>query len=186
MSPLVPHAIIMMGIPGSGKSTFAEKFAESFNSPIVNQYSLQRDNKLNHEQSVSIAENTLKQIIKSNRTFLYEGDTYTEERRDELAKRFKKLGFKPLIVWVQTDSAEAKRRATLPHPKGSDMSEDKFYEILDKFEVPGKREKFVVISGRHTFATQLRVVLRHIAADRPIPSKIKPAPRPEQKFPSGT
>ena len=32
-----PHAIVMVGIPGSGKSFFADKFSAMFNAPYVEQ-----------------------------------------------------------------------------------------------------------------------------------------------------
>ena len=30
-----PHALVVIGAPGSGKSTFAATFAETFNAPLI-------------------------------------------------------------------------------------------------------------------------------------------------------
>ena len=41
--PSVPHAIIMVGIPGAGKTAFSTRFADTFGTP----YSLCRPERLN-------------------------------------------------------------------------------------------------------------------------------------------
>ncbi|NCS82970.1 hypothetical protein GW746_00935, partial [Candidatus Saccharibacteria bacterium] len=84
-----------------------------------------------------------------------------------------KAGYTPLIVWVQTESIEAKRRALKKYPQGSELSAKAFEEALKTFETPVAKEQATVISGKHTYATQLRVVLRQLASERPA---LKPRP----------
>ena len=166
LTPASPHAIIVIGIPGSGKSSFAEHFAETFKAPIVNVTAIAREAQLQPDQAEIIAQAMLKEVYKSNRTFLIEGVMQTKAERLEYIKSMKKLGYMPLVVWVQTDTVESERRATRPYPKGSGLSIEEFDAALSSFEAPDDKEKAVVISGKHTFATQLKVVLRQLALHR--------------------
>lgn len=163
LSPASPHAIIMVGIPGSGKSAFAERFAETFRSPILNRLKLQKDLQLDNEQADVLAEIMLAEFLKTNKTIVVEGGLDTKEERETLSKYLQKNGFRPLIVWVQTDTTEAMRRASKPYPQGSGISADDFDAIINQFEPPADKEKPVVISGKHTYTSQLRIVLKQIA-----------------------
>jgi predicted kinase len=160
-----PHAIIMVGIPGSGKSSFAEKFADTFQAPIINRLKLQKDLGLDNEQSDKMAEIMLGEYVKTRRTLMLEGGLDTKEEREALIKRLAKAGYRTLMVWVQTDTAEAQRRASKPYPQGSGISPEDFDAIIHTFEPPSGKETPVVISGKHTYTTQLKIVLKQLALD---------------------
>lgn len=180
-----PHAIIMVGIPGSGKSSFAEKFADTFQAPLINRLQLQKDLELNNRQSDLVAGTMLKEFVKTKRTILIEGGLDTKEERETLAKRLAASGYRTLIVWVQTDTAEAQRRASKPYPHGSGIEPDDFDAIINRFEPPGEKENPVVISGKHTYTTQLKVVLKQLAlsvhAQHPLPQSIPPQRSRQQR-----
>jgi len=174
LSPASPHVIVMVGIPGAGKSAFARHFSETFKSPWVNQFFLQREYGLTLEQAKPVALGLLDELLKGRKTIIFEGSTETEDDRSALYTKITKAGYKALVVWVQTDSIEARRRASKPHPLGSQLTDDEFNEIIDIFQPPVEKERAVVISGRHTHPSQLKIVLRHLAVSRPrvrIPSR---------------
>lgn len=176
-----PHMIVMVGIPGAGKTAFAEHFAETFKTPYVNQSFLMREFRLNATQATAMANQMLKELFKTRRTILYEGDTSTKAAREALLKTVVAAGYRPLIVWVQTESLEAKRRAIKPHPKGSGVSAGEFTDAVQEFEAPFPEEHAIVISGKHTYPSQLKIVLRQLASERPeikLPSERRtPPPR---------
>lgn len=174
LNPASPHVIIMVGIPGAGKSAFAERFAETFQAPILNRIKLQRDLHLDDEQVDILAETVLGEYMKTKRTILLEGNLDDKKHRAELIKFFTKQGFRPLVVWVQTDTIEARRRATKPYPTGSGLSSDEFDDIVKHFQAPLISERAIVISGKHTYATQLKIVLKQIATN----SQQKPGASP--------
>lgn len=163
LTPASPHAIIMMGIPGAGKSAFAEKFADTFQAPILNRIKLQQELGLDNDQVNKLSDLILKEYVKTKRTILIEGDADQKTKRDELSKQLHKAGYRALFVWVQTDTNESHRRATKPYPKGSGLSSEDFDEIVAQFEAPHPKENAIVISGKHTYATQLKIVLKHLA-----------------------
>lgn len=177
LSSASPHAIIMLGIPGSGKTTFAERFADTFQAPFVNQTKLRREFELTDDKAWALRQLILNEYAKTHRTLLIEGGVETKASRAELIKDLAKAGYKPLLVWVQTDTVESRRRALKPYPVGSGISDDEFTETLNAFEVPTQQEQPIVISGKHTYVSQLKIVLKHLATTPTTPVK-KPIEKP--------
>jgi len=179
LTPNNPHAIIMLGIPGSGKSAFADRFAETFQAPIINQSLLMRTTSLSESAIVPVVDSFLTEILKTNRTFLFEGATTTKATRDALAKKLRAANYTPLFVWVQTESLESKRRALKPFPQGSGLTESQFDAAVASFQAPVAAEQPVVVSGKHTYASQLKIVLKHLSLARP-EARVAPARRRPQ------
>ena len=175
LTPSMPRLIVVMGIPGSGKTQFAEHFAKMFHAPFINARTLQVLSHADDAHTERLALHTLGEVLKAQRTFIYEGPTYNRAHRQSLEKIARAAHFKMLLVWVQTDSIEAKKRIT----RTRSYSSEQFEELLDRFEVPAATEKAVVISGKHTYTTQVKMVLKHLAdTARPIaPEPPKPIPR---------
>lgn len=172
-----PHAIIMIGIPGAGKSTFASRFADTFQAPIVSQTQLERSYQLSVEQSAALRDTILAEYMKTRRTVLIDGGLDDKASRETLVKKLIKADYRPLIVWVQTDTAQALRRAVKPYPIGSGLTHDSFNEAVDHFDPPAAKEKTVVISGKHTYTSQLKIVLKQLATPVATPTPVSP-PRP--------
>jgi predicted kinase len=172
----------MLGIPGSGKSAFAEHFADTFQAPILNSTKLQKELGISAKNIEALRGAILSEYLKTRRTILIEGGVDRKTKRTDLIRGLTKAGYQPLIVWVQTDSVEARRRATKPYPDGSGLSNKEFDSAVDAFQPPVAQEKALVISGKHTYATQLKIVLRQIASsvdrtpDTP-PSSLSGRPR---------
>lgn len=157
-----PHAVVMVGIPGSGKSFFAEKFADTFGAPLV---SLDRIDPYaaNPQAAVDIAHDQVAELLKTHLSIVLELDSATRKNRQLLSKQLRDAGYVPLFVWVQTDAETALMR--LEKNRGKDASV--FNDELQRFSAPHESEKAVVISGKHTYATQVRVVLKRLSTPRP-------------------
>jgi predicted kinase len=182
ITPASPHAIIMVGVPGSGKSTFAERFAETFKAPILNQARIADDANLNEDQSEVVFKTILKEYLKTDRTFVIESSHLTRVKRNQISSTVSKAGFRPMIIWVQTEPLEAKRRSLKAKPAGKGMSEQQFDAAFNSFQPPLAIEKATVISGRHTYATQVKVVLKKLAGSRPETKVTAPSPRQPGKI----
>ena len=166
MKPLTaasPHALIMIGIPGAGKSTFATQFATTFQALILSSSTYERMYEIAPANAEKLSEEILTEFMKTTKTIVIDGGFNHKEKREAMVRRLVKAGYRPLIVWVQTDTAEAYRRASKPFPKGSGIQDAQFDILLDEFEPPGDREKIVVISGKHTYTSQLKIVLKQLA-----------------------
>lgn len=188
MKPLnlsTPHLIIMTGIPGSGKSFFAEHFSSTFKAPYVNFEKIRQqifENPVysNDEQAVvsRIVDYMLDELFKTNQTIVFEGPADTRTSRLQIAKKARDNGYNPMLVWVQTESIAAKARATKVVKGSPAISKERFDTIISKFNAPSPNEKPLVISGKHTYASQLKIVLGRLITrndrntDRPSDSGI--------------
>ncbi|MBC7564964.1 ATP-binding protein [Candidatus Saccharibacteria bacterium] len=167
LTPNTPHVIIMVGIPGSGKTTFAEHFAKTFRAPYINPRDIS-ELTIDAEATEKVTKLLFGELLKTNRTLIYEGSTYMKTQRMALKNMVTKAGYKALFVWVQTDPAESKHRATKKQ-KNRNLSAAAFDAAFRQFQNPSESEKPIVISGKHTYATQLKAVLKRLST----------VPRPE-------
>lgn len=156
-----PHAIVMVGIPGSGKSFFAEKFAETFSAPYIN-YDTFRPLVADQATLVKLVGYQLRELLKTNHSIVIEGGAHSRAERTQIAKHLKQYGYETLFVWVQTDPETAKVRSL----KQSKLTSDDHERIVKRFSPPHESEKPVVISGRHTYSTQAKSVLKRLARPR--------------------
>lgn len=175
-----PLIVFVIGLPGAGKSFFARQFAETFNAPIVSydylRYQMFPEPAFSPEEEgliATIAGNEFGELLKTQRTIIVDGGNNSYERRQELAKLAKKKGYGSLLVWVQTDERSARFRATNRKPNregdklNASMTIETFATAKAAFMAPGKGEDFVVISGKHTYSTQAKVVLRRFVTTQP-------------------
>lgn len=164
-----PRIVIMVGIPGSGKSFFAEHFSETFKAPLISIHKIRQElttDSDNKEAVKQIINYILGETLKTGKIIIYEGNTDRRSERTNLAKKAYEAGYDPIFVWVQTEINDAKKRST----KTGGLSECEFENKLKQFSPPHASERFVVISGKHTYNTQLKAILKSIIA----PSAPKP------------
>lgn len=177
----------MVGIPGAGKSFFAEHFAQTFNAPLVS-YEKLRDELYNSptfssdEQEIigRVANLMLGELFKSERTILYEGPSDLRSERTATAKLARDAGYETLFVWVQTESNTAKTRAIKSKKSKVYGQPDQFSSELKRFSPPHTSERAVVISGKHTYASQLKIILKRLVEPRSAlvgePARERPTP----------
>lgn len=155
-----PHAIMMVGLPGSGKSFFASQFAEMFNAPYID--SLAIESKASDAAAASdLVAMMLAEIIKTGQTFIFEGNSDSRARRTEFARWARDKGYQPMLIWVQADQTTSLGRSL----RAKTLTRDQFADAVRKFSPPHPHEKPVVISGRHTYASQAKVVLGRLSKD---------------------
>ncbi len=179
-----PHLLIVTGIVRSGKSSFAEKFADTFSAPFINA-------KLLGDQpntSLATAYMVLEQLFKTKSTIVYEGVRGTRAERMEVARLSREHGYDPLFIWVQTDPSMAHMRATKPGKSNPNpLTSEAFDREVAGFTPLHPMEKASVISGMHTYASQAKVVLKRLSneADRET-NPIRSVERPKTDGPRRT
>lgn len=163
-----PHMLVMVGAPGSGKTFFAEKFSETFHAPCVSYDRIQTVSDNNDDASTVYLLHILQELFKTNHTIIVDGFSGNRSRRTELKRTAEAAGYKTLFIWVQTDEATAKSRKIKESRKlGAPIDEQEYDQLAASFTPPAANERpVVVISGKHTYATQAKVILKHLAPPR--------------------
>lgn len=175
--------IVMVGLPGSGKSFFAQQFAETFRAPYVDRNRVAMYVHEDAEAADQIVSEQLDELLKTQQSIIVEGVSDTRTGRSELARRAKAAGYETLFIWVQTDPVTAKDRSTkiTKNSTGRMLTPEAYDQAVKRFTPPAAAEKPVVISGKHTYATQAKAILKKLSSPRAEISKHTAAPvRPDQ------
>ena len=172
-----PLFILVVGVPGSGRSFFARQFADSYKFFYVDTgryesslLSLSDSNSDIVPVAAQITEAVLDQAVRSFKHIILEGPYYSVKEREEVLSLAQKAGFGTLIVWVQTDLETAEYRALNKDRRRIDdkyslsLSELEFKTAVKAFQNPNpSKENVVVVSGKHDFKSQGVIVLKKIA-----------------------
>lgn len=173
-----PLLICVVGLPGAGKSFFARHFSETFGAPLVSVDQLRFElfdkpqfNQLELGLLKRLSDLQLAELVKTRSSIIIDGLCNARSERQELEQFAAQHGYGTTLVWVQTDEPTAKNRATRRSAKrqgdeyNQSLTPDQFTQFAKRFTPPTK-EDYVVISGKHTYTTQAKMVLRKLAAPR--------------------
>jgi predicted kinase len=159
-----PHLIIPIGIPGSGKTYFAKHFANYFNAPLIDLEALRlkifgkRLITSKQEELVNdIAQSFLDEALKTGQTIVYDGVSSRPHLLD-VKKKARAHQYEPVFVWTQTGVSKSMRRYI---NLGGDKAT--FESLVSKFKAPLASDRTIVISGQHTFSSQLSKILKFLA-----------------------
>lgn len=156
-----PRVIIMAGIPGSGKTFFAEQFAITFHAPYIHRDKVVELLGKDDKRIEDIINYQLTELVKTKQSIIIETNVQSRAERGELMRKVRQAGYESLLVWVQTDPQTAKNRY-----KKANSGRDDYEKLLKRFIPPIAVEKPVVISGKHTYATQARILLKKLSEPR--------------------
>ncbi|MCL2444519.1 ATP-binding protein [Candidatus Saccharibacteria bacterium] len=162
------HLIMIYGVAGSGKSFFARKFVEVFRAAYLDVNGLRYDifpkPQFDEEEGRAVRHVgicVLKNLLLGGQTTVLEGGIDTKKERDEIRKLAEEAGYNTMLLWVQTDEITAKKR--IAERKTEKMTRRQFEEVVERTEAPKAKEGAIVISGKHTFQTQMKVALGQLS-----------------------
>jgi gluconate kinase len=153
-----PRAILVFGAPCSGKTTFAEKFAQKFDLAYYNFDEICDEYHLTHKDIMMI----ISLIGRTHKTIVIEGYINTEKERTEMRNALRSAGFEPSLIWIQTDIATIRMRLKARH-KSVAKARKVYDETVEHMEAPSDIENPIILSGKHTFETQTKHVLAGLA-----------------------
>lgn len=104
----------------------------------------------------------LEGLFLSKQTILLEGGIASFAERQALQNMAIEAGYNPLVLWIQTDMTTIKQRLA-KLPPAERMTRVEFEATVNALENPNANEAPIVISGKHTFDTQMRTVLGQLA-----------------------
>lgn len=151
------RAILVFGAPCSGKTTFSQQFAAQFNATFYDLDTLQQEHNLSRQFILLL----VAEIAKTGATLVIEGGNDTEKDRHELIEILRNAGYTPTLIWIQTDVSTIRMRL-----KNKLKSVEKAKQVYDSrvaaLEAPSNAEAPIVLSGKHTYHTQLKQVLTQL------------------------
>lgn len=151
------RAILVFGAPCSGKTTFGKQFAAQFNATFYDLDALMQEHNLSRQFILLLVE----QVARTGATLVFEGGNDTEKDRRELAEILRSAGYSPTLIWIQTDVNTIRMRL-----KNKLKSVEKAKSVYDSrikvLEGPSEAEMPIVLSGKHTYHTQLKQVLTQL------------------------
>ncbi len=151
------RAILVFGAPCSGKTTFSQQFAAQFNATFYDLDLLQQEHNLSRQFILLL----VAEIAKTGATLVLEGGNDTEKDRRELLSILRNAGYTPTLIWIQTDVSTIRARL-----KNKLKSVEKAKQVYDNrvkaLEAPSDAEAPIVLSGKHTYPTQLKQVLTQL------------------------
>ena len=184
-----PLVIVVTGLPGSGKTFFANSFATTFGAASVSNDKIRWTLFANHTYSENenamvdqISDLLIAELLRTKRTFIIDGGYNSSLKRKHIEIIAKKAGFATLTVEVQTEPLTAKYRAKSRSAKNpcdkfkQSLKPEQFAKSVKSYEAPTIGQSSVVISGKHTAQTQLRTVLKKIVEMERNPAQEKKAP----------
>lgn len=176
-----PKLFCLVGLPGSGKTFFAEKFSDEYQIPFINlnkwRFLLTPQPTFDRAEDAKMTElafDLLEQLFRTHKSILLEGNLYSRVDRQRYAQLARRYGYQPVVIWVQNADIEAKRRSirlNAKAPKDFLIEPALFDELKRRFTPPNAAERPIAISGKHSFRMQYRSVLKRIAEIAQLPNQ---------------
>src|SRR3989344_7424043 len=169
-----PVLLIMVGLPGAGRTETASKLAEKLGAmhlQLDEVASLLDHDKYSDQIIHRLGLGILDKFLGQGISLVWDGGAYTKRERQELRRLARAYDYKVLIIWLQVDRATAVRRSERRNRSrasnkfASEMDNKSFAETVKRFERP-EFEDYVVISGKHAFRSQFASIRRKMTEMR--------------------
>lgn len=178
MSRLVPSKpilVMLYGFPGSGKTYLARQLCESLQAAHVQSdrirselYENPRYDQAENKAVSHIADYLTQEFINAGVSVVYDVNASKLAKRRVLRELARKSHARPLLLWLQIDADSAFDRTVMRDRRHSDdkyampLDRTTFDAMIGQMQNPGRDEEYMVISGKHNFATQRSSVVKKL------------------------
>lgn len=158
--------IIVFGLPGSGKSYFAERLAKAIEAEYVNS-DIERMKLIRH-RNYTFAEKTLvydkmlelmEAAVAKGHKIVLDATFYRESLRERFIKKAEALGETPIFIEVTAEQATIKKRLSGKR-EHSEADYSVYLKVKKNFEP--LEQKHLVLSSDDDISTMLNTALDHI------------------------
>lgn len=165
--------IMLYGFPGAGKTFFARQLSEAVGAAHVHGDRIRSElfEEPRHDQQENDVVNHLmeymaEEFLSAGMSVIYDINAMRFSQRRVLRDMARKHKAQPLLIWVQIDPDSAASRVTKRDRRKTDdkyaapMDRSALEQIATRMQNPSQAEEYVVISGKHTYATQQHMVFK--------------------------
>jgi predicted kinase len=176
--PSKPFLLLLYGYPGAGKTYFARQFSENVQAAHVQADRIRAElfEQPRYDKQENAIVNQLmsymsEEFLSAGLSVIYDVNVAHSGQRRILSDMARRYHAQQLIVWFQIDSDTAFDRSKSRDRRRSDdkyaaqWDRTTFETLNERMQRPTHNEEYVVISGKHPFATQQSAVisrLRHL------------------------
>lgn len=162
-----PLLILLYGFPGAGKTNFASHMTDVLDCAHVHgdriRHELFEEPRYDEQEEEIIKQlmdYMTEEFLKAGISVIYDASMSRKSDRHIMRELARKKGAKTLLVWFQIDPDTAygrlrrRDRRKTEDKYAIDYTESEFRHAASKMQHPMPTEDYVVVSGKHTFASQ--------------------------------
>lgn len=182
ITPTKPLLILLYGYPGSGKTFFARQLAQQLQAAHLHGdrirgelFEAPRYDKEENQVIEHLMDYMAGEFLGAGLSVIYDANAARLATRRTLRDMARKLRAQPVLVWLQIDQESSFARLGMRDRRRSD---DKYAAPADRatFDKTAsamqnpQNEDYIVISGKHTFDSQLSAFLKRVRELGLVPS----------------
>lgn len=173
--PNQPLLIMLYGFPGAGKTYFARQLCDHMQVAHVQDarirgelFETPRYDKQENDAITQLMNYMTEEFLKAGLSVIYDTNAMRSAQRHTLRELARRSHAQPVLIWFQMDADSAFARSSKrDHRRADDRyatSYDKptFERITGRMQNPTNLETYAVVSGKHTFTTQLSAVVHRL------------------------
>lgn len=166
---------MLYGFPGAGKTYFARQLCDHLQAAHIQGDRIRGElfenpqyDKDENQVIAQLMDYMTGEFLGAGISVVYDTNAMRAAQRRQLREMARKENAHPVLIWFQIDHESAIARVTKRDRRRSD---DKFAMPLDKhtfdriaggMQNPEMNEEYIVISGKHTFNTQLSAFMKRL------------------------